>query len=68
MKQKEHDGIRPLVAKYHEQFQGHVRQYGRNVVKQVLLNGRHGNVKLKAPFNRKDRHQMLVVLGLIEEK
>jgi len=67
-KAKEHDGLRGQVAKYHDQFVGYVKQYGKEVVKQVLLTGRHKKLALKVPLNRKDRYQMMQLLDMVQEK
>jgi len=67
-KEKDHDGLRGQVVKYHDQFVEYVKQYGKDVVKQVLLTGRHKKLILKVPLNRKDRYQMMQLLDMVKER
>lgn len=56
--------LRGQVAKYEPLFIGYVKNYGSEVVAEVLRKGHSGKYRLKILNNRKDRHQMLQLLGL----
>lgn len=57
-------GLRPQVIKHHDLFVRYVKQYGSAVVAEVLSKGICGKYRLKVMTNRKDRYQMLQLLGL----
>jgi hypothetical protein len=66
-KEKEHDGLRGQVVRYHDQFVGYVKQYGKDAVKQCLMTGRSGKKKIVVSMNRKDRYQMMQLLDMVKE-
>ena len=64
MKKEDAVGLRPQVAKHHDLFVRYCKQYGCDTVREVLLKGRSGKYKLKIMGNKKDRYQMLQLLGV----
>ena len=56
--------IRPLVAKYEKAFIHYVKSFGADVIKKVLNYGQCGRLKLTFMHNKKDRRQMIKLLGL----
>lgn len=60
--------IRGNVAKYEAMFIQFIREHGAETVKKVLTHGKWGKFKLTVPLNKKDRFQMLQLLGLVEAK
>lgn len=64
MKKEDGQGLRPQVIKHHDLFVRYCRTYGCDVVKEVLAKGQSGQHKLKIMGNKKDRHQMIQLLGL----
>lgn len=64
MKKEDMAGLRPQVAKHHELFVRYCKQYGCDTVKEVLTKGVAGKFRLKIMGNRKDRYQMIQLLGL----
>lgn len=63
MKSKDH--IRPLVKKYLPKFQQYVEEYGPEVVKRVLQDGKYEKLTLTFALSMKDRIGLLKALGLI---
>ncbi len=57
--------MRPQVQKYLAKFQGYVQQYGPETVRKVLRDGQAGKLRLTIMKNRKDRYQMMQILGLL---
>jgi hypothetical protein len=58
------DGLRPEVAKHEALFVGYVKQYGAATVRKVLDKGNDGHIKLTVMRNKKDRWQMIQLLGI----
>ena len=56
------EGLRPQVAKYEKLFIRYVKDYDAATVFAVLKKGQSGRLKLLT--NRKDRFQMIQLLGL----
>ena len=64
MKKEDMAGLRPQVIKHHDLFVKYCRTYGCDTVKETLIKGHSGAHKLKIMGNKKDRYQMLQLLGL----
>lgn len=56
--------LRGQVEKHLPLFIGYMKQYGSEVVRNVLTKGRHNGFKLKVCLNKKDRYQMMQMLDL----
>ena len=56
--------LRGQVAKHEQLFVGYVKRYGADVVRECLQKGHSSKYRLKVLGNRKDRYQMLQLLGL----
>jgi hypothetical protein len=56
--------MRGQVAAELEKFRQHVKNYGPDVVREVLKKGKCKAGRITCSMNRKDRFEMLQVLGL----
>jgi hypothetical protein len=64
---EEQELLRPNVRKYQQHFEEYIREYGSETVRKVLMKGHHENIRITFAMNRKDRFQMLQLLGLDKE-
>jgi hypothetical protein len=63
------EGLRPLVAKHQELFEGYVRQHGADLVRELLDKGKFKKgYKLTVLRNKKDRYQMIQALSIHKVK
>lgn len=60
--------LRGEVAKYEKLFIGYVKAHGADAIRELLSTGKTGTYKLTVLKNKKDRYQMVQLLGLIKEK
>jgi hypothetical protein len=60
--------VRGIVKKNLAKFVGYVQMHGTSFVYELLATGKNGKYRLTVAFNRKDRMQMIEMLGLTKPK